>query len=211
MAKINYEDISKYINTENKIGEGKEVNVYRVGDEVIKIFHEMRKTPIKRINDEGLERLSELSLNCFITPNNLIILDGKIIGYTEKYLEEKEINFDNIDYDLIKEDIYTLSENGFTIEDLFYNYIFTDGRLYFNDLTSYNYIKTEVEFLKKQFLVKNTIIMNNFLIGLTLFDAFRKGENNEYTRIYLANNYRLEHCSDIFYGDYLKNENNKAK
>ena len=54
MAKINYEDISKYINTENKIGEGKEVNVYRVGDEVIKIFHEMRKTTIKRINDEGL-------------------------------------------------------------------------------------------------------------------------------------------------------------
>ena len=211
MGKINYSEISKYINDENKIGEGKEVNVYRYNDEVIKIFHQERKTSIKKISDQGLEKLSELSLNCFITPNNLIIINGAIIGYTEYYLEEKEINFDNINYDLIKEDICILSENGFTIEDLFYNYIFTSDKLYFNDLTSYGYIKTDVEFLKKQFLTRNMVVMNNFLIGLTLFDAFRKGEANEYTKMYLANEYRLEHCSDTYYGDYLKNESNKAK
>lgn len=204
MARINYTDIIEYITDKNKIDSGKEVTVYRYNDEVIKIFHEDRKSPIKRISDEGLEKLSTLSLNCFITPNNLIILDDKIVGYTENYIEEKEINFDNIDYNLIKEDIYTLSENGFGIEDLFYNYIFTTNKLYFTDLTSYSYINTDVSFLKERLLLKNITVMNNFLIGLTLFDAFRKGNTNEYTKMYLANEYRLENCSDTFYGDLIK-------
>ena len=211
MARINYTDIIEYIKDKNKIDSGKEVTVYRYNDEVIKIFHEDRKSPIKRISDEGLEKLSTLSLNCFITPNNLIILDDKIVGYTENYIEEKEINFDNIDYNLIKEDIYTLSENGFGIEDLFYNYIFTTNKLYFTDLTSYSYINTDVSFLKERLLLKNITVMNNFLIGLTLFDAFRKGNTNEYTKMYLANEYRLENCSDTFYGDLIKEENNKSK
>ena len=53
--------------------------------------------------------------------------------------------------------------------------------------------------------------MNNFLIGLLNFDAFKKGEHNEYTKIYLANEYRLENCNGIFYGDFIKESNNKIK
>ena len=154
--------------------------------------------------------LSKLSLDCFNTPIDIIYDGDKIVGYTEKYLEEKEPNFDLINFDLIKEDLYTLSENGFCIEDLFYNYIFTADKLYFNDLTSYSYLKTDIEFLHRQNLRKNMIVMNNFLIGLLLFDAFRKGKTNEYTKMYSANEYRLENCEDIFYGDYIK-ENPKHK
>ena len=54
-------------------------------------------------------------------------------------------------------------------------------------------------------------MLNNFLIGLLMFDAFKKGEHNEYTKIYLANQYRLENCNDIFYGDFIKDENHKNK
>jgi len=208
---INYSEISSYISDNNKIGEGKEVNVYYFGDKVIKIFHRERKTPIKRISDEGLIRLTELSLNCFNAPIDIIYEDGVIVGYTEVYLEEKEIDFDKINYDLIKEDLYALSNNGFCIEDLFYNYIFTEEGLYFNDLTSYSYLKTDVEFLKKQNLKKNMVVMNNFLIGLILFDAFRKGRPNEYTKMYLANEYRLNNCSDMFYGDFIRENNSKSK
>ena len=46
--------------------------------------------------------------------------------------------------------------------------------------------------------------MNNFLIGLIEFDAFRKGEVYEYTKIYLANEYRMNNCGDMFYGDFIK-------
>lgn len=53
--------------------------------------------------------------------------------------------------------------------------------------------------------------MNNFLIGLLLFDAFRKGRPNEYTKMYLANCYRLENCDDMFYGDFIKERDYKAK
>lgn len=146
MATINYNEISKYIYDDNMLGEGKEVMVYRYNDKVIKIFHNDRKTPIPRISDEGLIKLTEISLNCFNTPIDIVTMDNKIIGYTEKYLEEKEANFDNINFDLIKEDINILSENGFSIEDLFYNYIFTEDRLMFTDLTCYSYLKTDVEF-----------------------------------------------------------------
>lgn len=53
--------------------------------------------------------------------------------------------------------------------------------------------------------------MNTFLIGLIEFNAFRKGEQAEYTKIYLANWYRLEKCSDIFYGDFIQKSDNKSK
>lgn len=209
--RIQYSEISNYIKDDNKLGEGKEASVYYYLDKVIKIFHTDRKTSIKRISDTGLMKLTELPLLCFNTPIDLIYDEDTIVGYTEKYLEEKENNFDNIDYDSIKQDLYTLSENGFCIEDLFYNYIFTEDKLYFTDLTCYSYIKTDVEFLKAQNLKRNTTTMNNFLIGLTLFDAFQKGMSNEYTKIYLANEYRLENCSDMFYGDFIKKENKITK
>lgn len=209
--RIQYSEISNYIKDNNKLGEGKEVSVYYYLDKVIKIFHADRKTPIKRISDTGLIKLTELPLICFNTPIDLIYDKDTLVGYTEKYLEAKENNFDNIDYDSIKQDLYTLSENGFCIEDLFYNYIFTEDRLYFTDLTCYSYIKTDVEFLKNQNLKRNITTMNNFLIGLTLFDAFQKGMSNEYTKIYLANEYRLENCSDMFYGDFIKKENKITK
>lgn len=211
MSKISYNEISKYISDNNIIGSGKEVNVYKFDDKVIKIFHNNRKTPIPRISDEGLIKLTTISLNCFNTPIDIIINNNEIIGYTEKYLQEEIPNFDNIDFELIKEDLYKLSNNGFSIEDLFYNYIFTEDKLYFTDLTCYNYINTNVEFLKNQILKKNITIMNNFLIGLLNFDAFKKGEHNEYTKIYLANEYRLENCSDIYYGDFIKEMKNRGK
>lgn len=209
--RIQYSEISNYIKDDNKLGEGKEVSVYYYLDKVIKIFHTDRKTPIKRISDTGLIKLTELPLICFNIPIDLIYDGNTLVGYTEKYLEEKENNFDKIDYNSIKQDLYTLSENGFCIEDLFYNYIFTEDKLYFTDLTCYSYIKTDVEFLKTQNLKRNTTVMNNFLIGLTLFDAFQKGMSNEYTKIYLANEYRLENCSDMFYGDFIKKENKITK
>lgn len=209
--RIQYSEISNYIKDNNKLGEGKEVSVYYYLDKVIKIFHADRKTPIKRISDTGLIKLTELPLICFNTPIDLIYDEDTLVGYTEKYLEAKENNFDNIDYDAIKQDLYILSENGFCIEDLFYNYIFTEDRLYFTDLTCYSYIKTDIEFLKNQNLKRNITTMNNFLIGLTLFDAFQKGMSNEYTKIYLANEYRLENCSDMFYGDFIKKENKITK
>lgn len=211
MASINYEEISRYIVDGNKLGEGKEATVYYYHDKVIKIFHKERKTSIPRISEEGLLKLTELTFHCFNKPIDIIYHHGTIVGYTEKFLEEKEINFDCINFDLIKQDLKTLSDNGFMMDDLFYNYIFTSENLYFSDLTCYRYVNTTEPFLKNHFLKKNLEMMNTFLIGLIEFDAFRKGEKAEYTKIYLANQYRLENCNDIFYGDFIQKSDNKSK
>ncbi len=91
--------------------------------------------------------------------------------------------------------------DGDRIVDLFYNYIDSNGRVYFTDLTCYQYVPVKIDFLRKQFLEQNLVIMNNFLIGLLLFGAFKKGEQLEYTKAYLANEYRLEHCPNSYFGD----------
>lgn len=207
---INYSDIDSFIIDSNKIGSGKEVDVYRYDLKVIKIFHKDRKSPIKRISYIGLEKLTTLDLNNFNTPIDLIVLDGTIIGYTEKYLEEDEIDFSKIDFTGIKDDIYTLSQNGFCLDDICYNYIFASNGFYFNDMTSYTYINTNEEFLKNRFYKKNMDIINRFFIGLIEFSAFRKGSSNEYTKMYLANMYFLKYCSDTYYGDiYSQNKFHK--
>ena len=84
--------------------------------------------------------MSELNLKCFNKPISMIIRENQIVGYTELFLE-----------------------------DLFYNYMDSHGKLYFTDLTCYKYIPIQVDFLRKKFLQQNMTIMNNFLIGLLLF------------------------------------------
>lgn len=203
MAILNYEEIKNFCGPTSQLGSGKEAIVYRHQDKVIKLFHQERKTTLPRISDQGLMALSEVTLNCFLTPKDLIVQDHKIIGYTEDFIVEKEIQPANIPFDEIKEDILTLNEHGFILEDIFYNYLFTDDRMFFNDLTCCRYIPIDNAFLKERFLQKNMETINIFLIGLTMFDAFHKGQKHEYTKIFLANDYRLKHCPNQFYGDIL--------
>lgn len=73
-------------------------------------------------------------------------------------------------------------------------------------MTSYQYINTEVDFLKKHIYKKNLELMNQFLVGLVVFDAFRKGCDYEFSKMYLASAYCHEHCKEIYYGDYLEKE-----
>lgn len=199
--------LTNYIKEENKIGTGKEVSVYKYEDKVIKLFHKERLSNLERISDEGLTKLLTLNLQVFNKPLQLIYDENnKIVGYTEKYLEEEGINLEWFNYDLIKEDLQLLSDNGFTLNDIFYNYIFSGGGVYFTDLTSYQYMNTSNEFLKQQIYKKNVALMNQFLVGFLVFDAFRKGNTYEYRKMYLASCYCEEHCKNCFYGDYLKEE-----
>lgn len=154
------------------------------------------------IGIEGIERLNSLPLKYFNKPQDLIIKDDKIIGYSENRLIESELDLESIDYDGIKEDIILLSDNGFKIQDLYYNYIIHDNHFYFIDLTSYLYVPTNVEFLKRSFFNHNIKEMNIFLIGYLHFDAFHdKNSGYEFTKIYKANVYRMQNCGDNFYGD----------
>ncbi|MBR6113277.1 MAG: hypothetical protein IKP79_02065 [Bacilli bacterium] len=211
MNRIKLGDISNYINDSFKLGEGKEVSVYKYEDDkVLKIFHDERKSALSRLSEEGIVKLTELDLKVFNKPIDTVVDGLDIRGYTEKYLEEKEINPELINYTNLKNDIITLSENGFKIDDIFYNYIFTEDGFYFSDLTSFNYTKTDNSFLKKMFYRKNMELINIFLIGLLEYDAYRKGSSNEYTKTLLANQFRLENHIDDIYGEYIGQELKKC-
>lgn len=207
MSNLQYSDLINYLSKDNIIGEGKEVNVYNYNDKVIKIFHKERKSQIERISDEGLKKLSSLNLKYFNRPIDIIYDGNNIVGYTEQKLIEEELNLDNIDFEGIKNDVITLSNSGFTIQDLYYNSIFSNNDLYFTDLTSYKYINTNEPFLKNFILKNNIKEINIFLIGLIHFDAFKTKGTNEYTKIYLANEYRLNNVKDDFYGDTIEKIN----
>ncbi len=161
MNKIDYETIEQYINEDNIIGKGKEVTCYDYGNSVIKIFSSNRTSPYKLISIDGIIKLNSLPLY-FNKPDSLIVKDDEVIGYTEDKLVKSELDKNNIDYEGIKEDIICLSDNGFRIKDLYYNYIIHDSEFHFIDLTSYIYIPTE-EFLKKSLKTqhkRNEYILN---------------------------------------------------
>lgn len=203
-------EVNGFINDNNLIGRGKEVSVYGYDDQVIKIFHTDRETPIERISDEGLINMTNLSLKTFNTPTDIIYDNGKIVGYLEKRLYEEELNTDYIDFESLKEDIRVLSDSGYTMQDLGYNYICSEGKFYFSDLTCFKYIRPVSKFMTDKAYKDNIKEINKFLVGLLEFGMYRKGEQTSLTKSYLVQDYILRNRIVDYYGDY-KNIESKMK
>ena len=194
----------KNIKLDKKIGEGKESTCYDYGDKVIKIFKENRTSPFKRISDEGLIKLSTLDLKHFNKPIDIIYDNEKIIGYTEEKLKIEDVN--NLSLEVleeIKEDIITLSYNGFKLEDIFYNYT-SDSNFKFFDLTSFSYVNSSKKELLDFYYQKNIMTVNTFLVGLLSFEAYKHGSSIEITKAFKANEFINNNLNDEYYGDYLK-------
>ena len=194
----------KNIKLDKKIGEGKESICYDYGDKVVKIFKEKRTSPFKRISDEGLIKLSTLDLKHFNKPIDIIYDNEKIMGYTEEKLKIEDVN--NLSLEVleeIKEDIITLSYNGFKLEDIFYNYT-SDSNFKFFDLTSFSYVNSSKKELLDFYYQKNIMTVNTFLVGLLLFEAYKHGSSIEITKTFKANEFINNNLNDGYYGDYLK-------
>ena len=194
----------KNIKLDKKIGEGKESICYDYGDKVIKIFKENRTSPFKRISDEGLIKLSTLDLKHFNKPIDIIYDNEKIMGYTEEKLKIEDVN--NLSLEVleeIKEDIITLSYNGFKLEDIFYNYT-SDSNFKFFDLTSFSYVNSSKKELLDFYYQKNIMTVNTFLVGLLSFEAYKQGSSIEITKTFKANEFINNNLNDGYYGDYLK-------
>ena len=192
------------IKLDKKIGEGKESTCYDYGDKVIKIFKENRTSPFKRISDEGLIKLSTLDLKHFNKPIDIIYDNEKIMGYTEEKLKIEDVN--NLSLEVleeIKEDIITLSYNGFKLEDIFYNYT-SNSNFKFFDLTSFSYVNSSKKELLDFYYQKNIMIINTFLVGLLSFGAYKHGSSIEITKTFKANEFINDNLNGEYYGDYLK-------
>ena len=207
MASINIKDLKIYITEENLVGFGKEAHVYNYDNKLLKIFREDRKTLLPRIPDKGLEKMTTLPLEVFSKPLDLVYDNNKIVGYTKKNIPKgEELDVNNLNLEEIKEDVVLLGENGFMMEDIFYNYIYHDKKIHFTDISSFKYIEANNPFLKKHFHKKNIEMINVFLVGLIEFDAFRKGSKYELTKTFLANQFIRDNRIEEYYGDYLFNK-----
>ena len=209
--KLDKSTIEKYLCDDYFLGSGKEVNAYRYNDLVIKIFNEDKTSPFVSLSEDAILKLASLPLKCFNKPIDIIVYGDKMVGYTEKYLEEC-MTGDSVIYDSlrdIKDDITVLSQNGFVINDLFYNYALVNDKIVFYDMTSYNYVNTNVSFLLDKFFKQNIDVMNTFLVGYLYFDAFRKGSRNEYTKIYNAQEYIRCNLNGEFFSETLTNSHVK--
>lgn len=202
-------EVKGFINDNNLLGQGSEVSVYNYDDQVIKIFHQERKTAIERMSDEGLVKLLTLNLRTFNTPIEMIYDNGKIVGYTEKKLNDEELNLDTIDYESLHDDIITLSNNGYRLQDFYYNYMVSDGNFYFTDLTCFKYQDVKVDFLREKFYKENIKEINRFLVGLHKFNCYRKGEETSITRTYLINEYINNNHIIDYYGNNEEIKNRK--
>ena len=213
---MKYIDIKDKLN--NKISFGKEVDCFELNNKIIKIFKETRQSPLKKMSDEGLEKLSKLNLKHFNLPKEYIYDENNnIVGYVEDKLQIENYNtkFDQNYFlenlDELKDDIRILSDNGYKLEDIMYNYTFNNGNIIFFDLTSYEYINVKNDFLKEYIYKNNIKMINTFLVGLTMFDAFKHGEKNELKKIYLSNKYIIENSISDYFGDYIKNNDTNKK
>ena len=212
--------VIKNLKPDSIIGSGKEITAYKNSNQVIKIFHKDRLSGLNLINFDGLKRLTTLNLNCFNNPKELIYKDNELVGYTEEYIEDTEINIEALkkNLDLLHEDIITLSNNGLIIGDIQYNYLSNNNTFKFTDMTSYSYINvdkiksdTGKKFMLEKIYKDNINTINIFLIGLLEYGAYKKGEHYELTKTNKAVMFNNEYCQDIFYGDYLKQRNHKKR
>ena len=217
---MEYKEIKNYLNNNNYLSSGKEVEVYKINNKVVKIFHKERKSDLERISAEGLERLTRLKLHCFNTPQVIIYDNNKVVGYTEDYIEDNYLNKELLrnNLELLYEDIINLSKNGFIINDIQYNYLSNNKDFKFIDMTSYNYynidnIRSEIgkKTILKKILNDNINTINIFLIGLLEYDAYHKGEHYELTKTNKAVVFNLENCKNLYYGEYIKQQNKNKK
>ena len=178
----NYKQFLKYINKEKGafINEGSEGEIYHSKDgQIIKIMQDLLGNGYKEYNKDMLLE-SNLKLDSYIFPNEMYLLDGKILGYKEKYFNgdlfniypKKDINIDN----LIKarekfiEDTKILTDFGYKLFELPRNIMFNNKRLVAIDTLDY---------IKKEITLKENIEILDYALLTELHDIYKELDNSK--------------------------------
>lgn len=219
MDNINLEEIELYLNEKTYLNSGRETQIYFLDNEIYKLFYDNPNYTLERLNDNELRYLASLDLKAF---NNIIGFIEKeendqvtIKGYKEKYLEHEQFQIEHlysdkklynliVSLDNIKDDIKLMSENGFVIRNIENDYFYKDGKITFNDMTSYirhNNISSK-EY--KDLLKSNYKTMSIFLIGLIIYNGHKNKNGIEDDVISSVSKYYEKYCKDKYFGDVFK-------
>ena len=143
MDKIEVVDIKKYLKNSKFIGVGTTAICFLMPNgKVAKIFYDMPGSSDFYI--DRFEKMSSYGNDTFITPQELLIKDGKLIGYTYPYIDAKTLKFTSpfvkIDdflsnYETYLKDAKSFSESLFVPSDLHGgNILYDHGKCFIIDL-----------------------------------------------------------------------------
>jgi tRNA A-37 threonylcarbamoyl transferase component Bud32 len=127
------------------LDEGSEGIIYRVGDDVLKLY---KDSPlVTRLSVSEIDRLRKIKTQRFIMPKDVILTDDdNVVGYSSTFVEKSP--FSEIfslkgkdfkrEIKTLMEDIKEISSNGIEIDDLHLsNIVLSHGRIFFIDPGSF--------------------------------------------------------------------------
>ena len=150
-------------------------------NKAIKVYHEVFDDEMSYLtkNKEETLKFNQAVNNTYIFPDDVLMLNDKIVGYTSKFVSGKNlqyinpltININNLMQSLkqVKEDTKLISENKIKSYDVMYNIMYKNGRLYVVDTLEYGINKTSYE--NNRACIDNEIML--FLVD-DYFDYFVK-------------------------------------
>ena len=166
------------------LGEGNEGTVYIWKDKAIKIYKPFCSTD--RLSEDEALLLSRIPTKRILLPIDLVYDENhKFIGYTTKFIQNrnkdviKKLYIGDIkkELELIKEDIFLLSDNNVSLEDFRYdNFAFDDG-FYMIDPGTYKV----VDYDKRLVYLENIKVYNEFFLKDILYRLVKlnkKEKNN---------------------------------
>lgn len=131
------------------IGTGREANVYRYGNEALKLHN---LSDVSKLSLEDALRLSEINTTRVLLPKRMIYNpdDGEFLGYTTEFISKRPImdlfrmnvfNFAN-EIDVMEADVLKLSDCRVEIDDfILKNTVYGNGHMYLVDPGSFAFFE----------------------------------------------------------------------
>ena len=154
------------------LGEGNEGTVYIWKDKAIKIYKPYCSTD--RLSEEEALFLSKIPTKRILLPIDIVYDENhNFIGYTTKFIQNrnreiiKSLSLSTIkkELEIIKEDIFLLSNRGVSLEDFYYDNFALDDGFYMIDPGTYRI----VDYDKRKVYLENIKLYNEFFLKDILF------------------------------------------
>ena len=188
------------------LGEGKEGTTYIWNDKVLKIYKPY--SSISRLNEKEAIYLSKIPTKRILLPIDLIYDENhNFIGYTTKFIRNynrstiKRLAISKIkeELEIIKEDIFLLSEKNISLEDFKLDNFAYDGKFYMIDPGTYKI----VDYDKKKVYLENIKLYSDFFLREVLFTIVNLTKKEK-------NNLESLNDSSDYIGDILENSDRKV-
>ena len=147
---VSREHFDTYLRGLSYIGQGGQGICYLNGKNktVYKVFHEYFDYEDTNYAEYEILRFSNIKNKTFLWPSDVILVEGKIVGYTLPYKKAKNlyqinpllINLNSLETAVGKamDDIILLSDKGVTIYDIMYNTLYANGNMYVVDTLDFS-------------------------------------------------------------------------